>query len=505
MTDISIKESRRLLSIVLVVIVSVLIICLSTGNTSTLNTKTDAVYAETGNILYNAGVPKLSSTGGEWVIIGMSRGGYNTGDSYYKDYYENVVNKLTEKNGVLSKRKNTEYSRVIISLTSIGKDVRNVGGYNLLENLADFDKVKLQGINGPIWALIALDCGGYEIPKTEGLSQTTREKLIEYILNSEIKTGGWALGGSVPEADVTSMAITSLAKYYTYSEDVRQAVDRGVETLSKIQNQKGCFTYNKVESCESVAQAVTCLSTLGIDADKDKKFIKNSKSLIDSLLDFYIEGIGFAHTKGGVFSQLATEQAYYSIVAYNRFIQGKTSLFDMTDITAPEVTLPTVFTIPTVPNVTTAGTTVSSTAKTRESVLEHSDTAETKVNISEETLPESSENKTIEKKSVSTAGGNTKNTGIESINVIKANNITESTSKATDASTAEKNSTVKDGLHYTKAATTQPTTATSEITKEKPETNDNNILTIVAGSITGIMVIILAVLITIIIKRKIKK
>ena len=95
MTDISKKKSRKLLSIVLVVIVSVLIICLSTGNTSTLNTKTDAVYAETGNILYNAGVPKLSSTGGEWVIIGMSRGGYNTGDSYYKDYYENVVNKLS--------------------------------------------------------------------------------------------------------------------------------------------------------------------------------------------------------------------------------------------------------------------------------------------------------------------------------------------------------------------------------------------------------------------------
>ena len=37
------------------------------------------------------------------------------------------------------------------------------------------DYVKKQGINGPIFALIALDTGDYEIPQTDAANPTTRE------------------------------------------------------------------------------------------------------------------------------------------------------------------------------------------------------------------------------------------------------------------------------------------------------------------------------------------
>ena len=47
-----------------------------------------------------------------------------------------------------------------VALTAIGADPANVAGYNLLKPLGDFDKTIWQGINGPIWALIALGGAG---------------------------------------------------------------------------------------------------------------------------------------------------------------------------------------------------------------------------------------------------------------------------------------------------------------------------------------------------------
>ena len=47
---------------------------------------------------------------------------------------------------------------------------------NLLEPLADMDYVKKQGINGPVFALIALDTGDYEIPQTDARKSHNKRK-----------------------------------------------------------------------------------------------------------------------------------------------------------------------------------------------------------------------------------------------------------------------------------------------------------------------------------------
>ena len=72
---------------------------------------------------------------------------------------------LTEKDGVLSAQRYTEYARAVLALTSIGFDVTDVAGYDILEPLADYASVCRQGVNGPLWALIALDSYGYDIPE----------------------------------------------------------------------------------------------------------------------------------------------------------------------------------------------------------------------------------------------------------------------------------------------------------------------------------------------------
>ena len=71
---------------------------------------------------------------------------------------------MKEHEGNLHDKKYTEYSRVIVALTAIGKNPADVAGYNLLTPLGDYEKTIWQGMNGPIWALIALDSGNYDMP-----------------------------------------------------------------------------------------------------------------------------------------------------------------------------------------------------------------------------------------------------------------------------------------------------------------------------------------------------
>ncbi|MEK4344347.1 S-layer homology domain-containing protein [Paenibacillus sp. FSL P4-0184] len=289
--------------------------------------------------------PVISSVGGDWTVFGLARSGVKVPDSYYAKYYANVEATLKEKAGKLHSVKYTEYDRVILALTSIGKNIDKVAGYNLLEPLADFDTVIKQGINGPVFALIALDSNHYDIPVVKDVkTQTTREMLIDYILGREISGGGWALGSNATAADpdITGMVIQGLTPYYKTNAKVTAAVDRGIAWLSKTQTADGGFASWESTNSESIAQVIVALTGLGIDPHKDSRFIKNGRSAVDALLGFAAPEGGFYHVKqGGVgnggakpgeVDLMATDQAMYALVAYDRFVKGQTSLYDMTDV-----------------------------------------------------------------------------------------------------------------------------------------------------------------------------
>ncbi|MBQ7248405.1 MAG: hypothetical protein IJS21_00040, partial [Deltaproteobacteria bacterium] len=95
--------------------------------------------------------PEPGDIGGEWAVLGLARSGYAVSEGYFEGYYGKLEAYVKEKQGVLHKRKYTDYSRVIITLSALGKDARDVGGYNLLTPLGDYDKTIWQGLNGPIW------------------------------------------------------------------------------------------------------------------------------------------------------------------------------------------------------------------------------------------------------------------------------------------------------------------------------------------------------------------
>ena len=181
--------------------------------------------------------PANASIGGEWAVIGESRYGRKN-VLWYRAYYENLVRVLqavgeaqasadgTTTGGSaktvplkLDSRKGTENSRAILALTAMGIDASNVEGYDLTAALSDMTYVKKQGLNGPIWALIALDSGNYEIPQISSgktTAQVSREKLLSYILSSELTDGGFNLTKSDSQGadpDVTAMALQAFAPY----------------------------------------------------------------------------------------------------------------------------------------------------------------------------------------------------------------------------------------------------------------------------------------------------
>ncbi len=280
---------------------------------------------------------KGAAYGTDWMVLGLARSGANLNDKIFSDYYNDVVKTVKDCKGVLHAKKYTEYSRIILVLSAIGKDPSNVGGYDLLEKLADFNQVNWQGINGTIWALIALDCKNYEIPKVKGVEvQTTRDKLIQEILRQQLADGGFALSGTKADVDITAMALQALAPYTSRSE-VKNTVDKALQCLSDLQGNDGAYDSWGTENSESVAQVIVALSALGIDAGKDPRFVKNGESVIDGLMTFYDAQGGFRHVNtasGGyqpVINNMATEQGYYALTAYDRFVNKKNSLYDMTD------------------------------------------------------------------------------------------------------------------------------------------------------------------------------
>ena len=277
---------------------------------------------ETAALLQNAAPsPTINSVGGEWLILGLARSDLEVDPAYYEQYYKNVEDYLTQCGGVLHERKYSEYSRVILAVTAIGKDPTNVAGFDLTKPLANFDQTCFQGINGPMFALIALDSGSHEIPAAEaGVTQATKDLYIDLLLEKQLENGGWCLTGDQMESDMTAMALQALSNHCD-REDVAQAVERGVEALAQAPETAGS---------ESLSQTIVALAELGISLN-DERFVQDGRTLMDRLMDYRMPDGGFCHLIGEDTNQMATEQAFYAMVAAQRLEAGKSALYDMNE------------------------------------------------------------------------------------------------------------------------------------------------------------------------------
>lgn len=304
----------------------------------------------------------VGSTAGDWAAIGIGRSGYADDYNAYLAVTAAYISISYQENGYLDRTKATEWQRIGLAVLSAGGDPVSIGEDqegNPIDLVADgsYNRGKVmsldkQGTNGLVFGLLLMDSMRYEIPAD---AADTREGLIEKILSSQIKDGGFNLTSMDPQSDVdmTAMALQALAPYYnsekTYRyvqqgtkqdqvKSVRQVVDEALQFLSSSQQESGGFTSWGSENSESCSQVLIALTSLGIDPGNDQRFIKNGNTVIDGLMQYHMEEGGFIHSKEydeenpdanpDKSNTMASDQALCALTALCRYYGGMRNLYD---------------------------------------------------------------------------------------------------------------------------------------------------------------------------------
>ncbi len=140
------------------------------------------------------------------------------------------------------------------------------------------------------------------------------EKIISDILELRHDDGGWSVIGEYSDVDVTAMVVQALAGSIT--DTTAGDTDEAVELLSRKQNADGGYSGFGAANAESTAQVLIALSSLGIDAAEDERFIKNGNTIFDGLAAYRLPDGTYAHIAGGESNASATMQVFAAMEAY---------------------------------------------------------------------------------------------------------------------------------------------------------------------------------------------
>lgn len=236
-----------------------------------------------------------ADSGTEWYVIALSKyGNYD-----FTVYKKALVKYLSEnETGAAS-------SRLKYALTLIAAGERNSPFISeTLEN-----SVGEQGIMSLVFGLHILN-NGYKCEKYP------LKTLTDELLSFQSADGGWSLTGRNGDVDVTAMTVQALAPQYNGNAAVRTAIDKALAFLSACQNADGTYSSYGVKNPESISQVIIALSALGIDAEKDGRFIKNSNTLFNAIELFRSDDGAYSHREGSGVNATATVQVFCAAVAY---------------------------------------------------------------------------------------------------------------------------------------------------------------------------------------------
>ena len=251
----------------------------------------------------SGGLADGAGTVSEWYVLALAQSG-----EYDFSAYEASVLAYLSENEVGSASSRLKYA---LCLSAVG----STDGYI---SYALGNSVGKQGVMSYIYGLHMLN-NGYAC-------ELTSAQIIDKLISSRNDDGGWSISGKTSDADVTAMAIQSLAPHYE-NENVKSAVDGALAVLSGKQLADGDFASYGVPNPESTSQVIVALCSLGIDLDTDARFIKNGKTLIDALQKYRLSDGSLCHKDGGASSESATVQTLCAVTAYLRFSEGKPPLY----------------------------------------------------------------------------------------------------------------------------------------------------------------------------------
>ena len=228
----------------------------------------------------------------------------------------------------------TNIDRKIMTLTARGIDCTKLSKYNNGEPFIDAKGNEVDDfvsilynysggwtINGPIFALIALDMGNYTIPEN---TLWTRDKLLETILTHKYLSDGFGL-------DMVTMLMQSIAPYQddpVYGERVTAKLWEGFGIVmdsfgaDPFDNPFG-VQWGGVYTSEGASQIICALSAMGVDVHTDVRLNNGKDSVLTSFLNYanFDEGY-FAHSNTTPKNAMATYQGCYATQWYLGFLNG---------------------------------------------------------------------------------------------------------------------------------------------------------------------------------------
>lgn len=228
----------------------------------------------------------------------------------------------------------TNIDRKIMTLTARGIDCSKLSKYNNGKPFIDAKGNEVDDfvsilynyrggytINGPIFALNALDMGNYTIPEN---AVWTREKLLETILNHKYLSDGFGL-------DMVTMLMQSIAPYQNdpvYGERVKAKLWEGFDI---VMNSFGTDPFDNpfgvqwggVYTSEGASQIICALSAMGVDVHTDVRLNNGKDSVLTSFLNYadFDEGY-FAHSNTTPKNAMATYQGCYATQWYLGFLNN---------------------------------------------------------------------------------------------------------------------------------------------------------------------------------------
>lgn len=201
----------------------------------------------------------------------------------------------------------TDYAGTILGMLAAGQNPKDVGGRNLVDELAALqndDGSFSTWMNQTIWAVIALDKAG-------GSYDT--EKAVEFMLSQQKSDGGFALFGDSGDPDTTGDALVVLAQHKDIA-GVPDSINSAIGCLKALQLPNGGFSSWGNESPESAAAVIRGLLACGEKNITSGDWQKEKGNMIDSLFSFQLEDGSFIHsTSETKYNAMATEQALMAV------------------------------------------------------------------------------------------------------------------------------------------------------------------------------------------------
>ena len=264
--------------------------------------------------------PYIKANGNSsYAAMSMKALGLDMNKSFLKEYKDDI-----EKYGT-SDYANTDLETLILGIAAAGYSPYSFANCDLVKTLLNRDINTFQ-INDLIFALNV-----YNYVKPTANYKITKDIIIDKIISKKAvfkdknynNIYGFTLAfdknNPSIDPDITAMAITALAPYYSQTK-VKTAIDSSINSLKLMENNSGYIIGSYGASSETQSAVIMALTAVGIDP-RGEDFSKTKGDLITALLSFKGTNGQYKHSLDGTNNFIATEQSLRALISYSNFIK----------------------------------------------------------------------------------------------------------------------------------------------------------------------------------------